>query len=224
MLGEDGKKMSKRDRNYRDPEEIFDKYGADALRWFLFSNQPPWSPIQYKEKSIKDSIPEFLLRLWNVYSFFVIYANIDGFEPENALDGEAGQLNEANLANAKGFRPVSERSELDRWVLSELNMMLETVVEKMDAYDNYNACNAINSFVDALSNWYVRRSRDRYWSKDKQSPDKLDAYWTLYECMITISKVIAPFVLPSCWFFNVDSWTSRLNRRAELFSNVVSFC
>ena len=194
MLGEDGKKMSKRDRNYRDPEEIFDKYGADALRWFLFSNQPPWSPIQYKEKSIKDSIPEFLLRLWNVYSFFVIYANIDGFEPENALDGEAGQLNEANLANAKGFRPVSERSELDRWVLSELNMMLETVVEKMDAYDNYNACNAINSFVDALSNWYVRRSRDRYWSKDKQSPDKLDAYWTLYECMITISKVIAPFV------------------------------
>ena len=81
MLGEDGQKMSKSKRNYREPDEIFDRYGADALRWYFFANQPPWTTIRYSEQAIKDSIPEFLLRLWNVYSFFVIYANIDGFDP-----------------------------------------------------------------------------------------------------------------------------------------------
>ncbi len=81
MLGEDGQKMSKSKRNYREPGEIFDKYGADALRWYFFATQPPWTTIRYSERAIKDSIPEFLLRLWNVYSFFVIYANIDGFDP-----------------------------------------------------------------------------------------------------------------------------------------------
>ena len=81
MLGEDGSKMSKSKRNYREPNEIFDRYGADALRWYFFANQPPWTSIRYSEQAIKDSIPEFLLRLWNVYSFFVIYANIDGFDP-----------------------------------------------------------------------------------------------------------------------------------------------
>ncbi len=87
MLGEDGQKMSKSKRNYREPREIFDRYGADALRWYLFSNQPPWTPIRYNERAIKESIPEFLLRLWNVYSFFVIYANIDGFNPASAISG-----------------------------------------------------------------------------------------------------------------------------------------
>ena len=81
MLGEDGQKMSKSKRNYREPHEIFDRYGADALRWYFFANQPPWTSIRYSEQAIKDSIPEFLLRLWHVYSFFVIYANIDGFDP-----------------------------------------------------------------------------------------------------------------------------------------------
>ena len=81
MLGEDGQKMSKSKRNYLPPNEIFDRYGADALRWYFFANQPPWTSIRYNEQAIKDSIPEFLLRLWNVYSFFVIYANIDGFDP-----------------------------------------------------------------------------------------------------------------------------------------------
>ena len=81
MLGEDGQKMSKSKRNYREPSEIFDRYGADALRWYFFANQPPWTSIRYSEQAIKDCIPEFLLRLWNVYSFFVIYANIDGFDP-----------------------------------------------------------------------------------------------------------------------------------------------
>ena len=176
MLGEDGQKMSKSKRNYKAPNEIFDTYGADALRWYLFANQPPWSSIRYSEQAIKDSIPEFLLRLWNCYSFLVIYANIDGWEP--AAD---------NGQSAAG------RDELDRWVLSELNRTVANVTARMDEYDNYNACAAITEFVDGLSNWWVRRSRDRFWSSDKQAQSKLDAYATLYECLVTMSKVIAPF-------------------------------
>jgi isoleucyl-tRNA synthetase len=202
MLGEDGQKMSKSKRNYREPGEIFDRYGADALRWYFFANQPPWTSIRYKEQAIKDSIPEFLLRLWNCYSFFVIYANIDGFDPAQLLQSGSStlqngrtplQLNTADFAGAKGFRPVQQRSELDRWILSELNRTAAAIVERMDAYDNFEACKRINEFVDGLSNWYVRRSRDRFWAADKESPDKLDAYWTLYECLVTTAKIIAPF-------------------------------
>ncbi|BBO32903.1 isoleucine--tRNA ligase [Lacipirellula parvula] len=170
-------KMSKGKRNYREPSEIFDRYGADALRWYFFANQPPWTSIRYSEQSIKDSVPEFLLRLWNVYSFFTIYANIDGFDP----------------ATSPAKRPLAQRSELDRWIVSELNRTAAIVVERMDAYDNFAACAAITEFVDALSNWYVRRSRDRFWAADKQSAEKLDAYWTLYECLTTTAQLIAPF-------------------------------
>ncbi len=194
MLGEDGQKMSKSKRNYREPQEIFDRYGADALRWYFFANQPPWTSIRYNEQAIKDSIPEFLLRLWNVYSFFVIYANIDGFDPAAAISGKATQLSAAEFPTAKTYRPISDRSELDRWILSELHRTVAAVVEHMDAYDNFAACGAVTQFVDALSNWYVRRSRDRFWAEDKTSPDKLDAYWTLYECLLTTSKLVAPFV------------------------------
>ena len=105
MLGEDGQKMSKSKRNYREPGEIFDRYGADALRWYFFANQPPWTSIRYNEQSIKDSIPEFLLRLWHVYSFFVIYANIDGFDPAAALTGDVGQLTADDLAPRQGLSP-----------------------------------------------------------------------------------------------------------------------
>lgn len=185
-------KMSKRLRNYRAPKEIFDTYGADALRWYFFANQPPWTSIRYSERQIKESIPEFLLRLWNVYSFFVLYANIDGFSPASLSN--PSQLDRDNLADGDGFRPVEQRGELDRWILSELHKTLENVVGRMDAYDNYNACMHITAFVDALSNWYVRRSRDRFWAKDKQSAEKLDAYWTLYECLTTTAKMVAPFV------------------------------
>ncbi|MBA61002.1 MAG: isoleucine--tRNA ligase [Planctomycetaceae bacterium] len=194
MLGEDGRKMSKSKRNYREPNEIFDKYGADALRWYFFANQAPWTPIRYKEQSIKESIPEFLLRLWNVFSFFTIYANIDGFEPENLLQGGAGELSPEELRTAEGYRDVLKRGELDQWVLSELHSTIEDVVVRMDSYDNYGAALALNEFVDAMSNWYVRRSRDRFWAVEKQSTDKLDAYWTLYECLVTLTKAIAPFV------------------------------
>jgi len=193
MLGEDGQKMSKSKRNYREPNEILDRYGADALRWYFFANQPPWTSIRYSEAAIKDSIPEFLLRLWNVYSFFVIYANIDGFDPAVSLDGEAGMLDDATLSAARGRRPLAQRGELDRWIVSELHRTLATVVDRMDAYDNYTACQRVTEFVDALSNWYVRRSRDRFWSSDKQAAAKLDAYWTLYECLLTTARMIAPF-------------------------------
>jgi isoleucyl-tRNA synthetase len=218
-------KLSKSKRNYREPQAIFDMYGADALRWYLFANQPPWSSILYAERAIKDTIPEFILRLWNCYSFFVNYANSnDRFEPamlmasvqqasggRKAPDGVASsprqtnreadasrspmQLTAADFAGAAGFRPVRQRSELDRWILSELNRTIAAVVERMDAYDNYEACKRLSAFVDGLSNWYVRRSRDRFWAAmdAAHQQDKLDAYWTLYECLLTTAKLIAPF-------------------------------
>jgi isoleucyl-tRNA synthetase len=194
MLGEDGTKMSKQKRNYREPQEIFDRYGADALRWYLFANQPPWTSIRYSEPAIKESMPEFLLRLWNVYGFFVNYANADGFHPAAELTGEVGELTSAQLSAAKGHRDASERAELDRWILSELQRTIAAVVECMDRYDNYAACQRLNEFVDGLSNWYVRRSRKRFWSSDKTSQTKLDAYWTMFECLVAVSKLVAPFV------------------------------
>ncbi|MGD9127567.1 MAG: isoleucine--tRNA ligase, partial [Planctomycetia bacterium] len=192
MLGEDGQKMSKSKRNYREPNAIFDKYGADALRWYLYANQPPWTSIRYNEQSIKECIPEFLLRLWNCYSFFVIYANIDGFDPAKSFTGSAAGLTPDVLAGMDGYRPVEKRAEIDRWVLSELHRATVAVTDAMDAYDNYGACSRLSEFVDALSNWYVRSCRDRFWSGE-MTDDKADAYWTLYECLLTTAKLIAPF-------------------------------
>jgi isoleucyl-tRNA synthetase len=131
--------------------------------------------------------------LWNVYSFFVIYANIDGFDPAAAILGNAGQLGPETLASGEGYRPPADRAELDRWILSELHRTVAAVIASNDAYDNFAACARLNEFVDALSNWYVRRSRDRFWSHGP-SQQKSDAYWTLYECLLTTAKLIAPFV------------------------------
>ncbi len=193
MLGEDGQKMSKSKRNYREPNEIFNKYGADALRWYFFANQPPWTSIRYSEQAIKDSIPEFLLRLWNVYNFLIGYATSDDrWNPAEEIAGSGGQLAATDLAKAKSYRPAEKRSELDRWILSELAGACRGVVQRMDAYDNFGAAGVIKSFVDGLSNWYVRRSRDRFWASGS-SVDKSDAYWTLYECLTTTAKLIAPF-------------------------------
>src|SRR5690606_25323784 len=99
---------------------------------YFFANQPPWTSIRYNEQAIKDSIPEFLLRLWNVYSFFVIYANIDGFDPAAAVSGNVSQLTADELASARSYRPPQDRSELDRWILSELNRTVARVIEHMD--------------------------------------------------------------------------------------------
>jgi len=193
MLGEDGQKMSKSKRNYREPNEIFDRYGADALRWYFFANQPPWTSIRYSEQAIKDSIPEFLLRLWNVYNFLVGYATSDdNWNPAAEIKGKVDQLTPAQLSSAASYTDPGDRSELDRWILSELASTCRTVVERLDAYDNFVAAGAIQKFVDVLSNWYVRRSRDRFWASGFDA-DKSDAYWTLYECLLTTAKLIAPF-------------------------------
>ncbi len=199
MLGEDGQKMSKSRRNYREPAEIFDAYGADALRWFFLAGQPPWTSIRYNERTIRESVPEFLLRLWNVYSFFVIYARIDGFDPGAALDAP-GCLDHADLARARGWRAPSARSELDRWMLSELHATAASMVERLDAFDHFAAAGELSRLVDAVSNWFVRRSRDRFWASGRAdtSPEanaeKLDAYWTLYETLLVVTRLAAPFV------------------------------
>ncbi len=199
MLGEDGQKMSKSKRNYKEPHVIFDSYGADALRWFFLAGQPPWTSIRYNERAIRDSVSEFLLRLWNVYSFFVIYARIDGFDPA-ALLAAPGTLDHDDLAKAAGWRPVHERSELDRWMLSELNATAAEMVERLDRYDHFGAAQRLSALVDGVSNWFVRRSRDRFWAAGKAdtsgqgNPDKLDAYWTLYETLLSVARLAAPFV------------------------------
>ncbi len=185
-------KMSKQLRNYPEPNQIFDAHGADALRWYFFANQAPWTSLIYSERAIKDAIPEFLLRLWNCYNFFVNYATIDGFDPAADVAGEAGELTPEVLSGGRSYRPIEQRGELDRWILGELHRTAAAVVARMDAYDNYAAARALNEFVDALSNWYVRRSRDRFWSSEP-TLDKTDAHWTLYECLLTTSKLIAPF-------------------------------
>ena len=197
MLGEDGQKMSKSLRNYREPREIFDKFGADALRWYFYANQTPWTSIRYSESAIRDSMPEFMIRLWNVCSFYDVYKKIDRFAPKKEIDPAAlqnagGELTPQILQTAKSYRPFAERSELDRWMMSELNGAIEYVTDRLDHFDHFAACGKLTELVDSLSNWYVRRSRDRFWSGDETS-DKADAYWTLYESLLTISKLIAPF-------------------------------
>lgn len=189
-------KMSKSLRNYRSPQEIFDNHGADALRWYFFANQPPWSSIIYSERAIRDSIPEFMLRMWNVLSFFTIYAEIDQFAGPAEILGDLDQLSGDELARAKTYRPVESRGELDRWILSELARATQEVVDRMDRYDSFGACQQITALVDALSNWYVRRCRDRYWgdAQAADSQDKSDAYWTLYEVLLELSRMVAPFV------------------------------
>ncbi len=214
-------KMSKQLRNYRSPQEIFDNHGADALRWYFFANQPPWSSIIYSERAIRDSIPEFLLRMWNVLSFFTIYAEIDGFAGASQAKGPLDQLTPAELATAPGYRPVAERSELDRWILSELATTTADVIRRMDSYDSFGACQQISALVDGLSNWYVRRCRDRYWgaAKADESQDKSDAYWTLYEVLLELSKLVAPFVpfvAESMWQALTQSINGRVRKSIHL--------
>jgi isoleucyl-tRNA synthetase len=159
---------------------IFDKEGADAMRWYFFSAQAPWTSTRFQERAIAESQRDFLIRLYNVYSFFVIYANIDQWSPPAGWHGQA-QLARVAL------------TELDRWILAELHRTAREVRRHMDAYDNFAAARELIAFVDVLSNWYVRRSRDRFWAAG-MSPDKQAAYATLYECLVTTAKLIAPFV------------------------------
>jgi len=186
VMGEDALKMSKRTKNYKEPAYIFDTYGADAMRWCFFSAQVPWTSTRFVEAGIRDAQREFLVRLYNVFSFFNIYANIDGYESgrDQGIEGSRDR--------GAGWRPVGQRGELDRWIASELHRTIRFVRESLDRFENYPAAGRLKDFVDALSNWYVRRSRDRFWRGEKDQ-DKWDAYNTLYEVLLTLSKLLAPF-------------------------------
>jgi isoleucyl-tRNA synthetase len=146
--------------------------GADAFRWFFYASNPPWSNTRHSLTNVRALQKEFLIKLRNVYSFFVIYANIDGLPPAGS---------------------PSTLTEIDRWIRSELALTARGVEADLDAYDVYKATQRLTAFVDALSNWYVRRSRDRFW-RSGWSPDKVAAHETLYEVLVTASKLIAPFV------------------------------
>ncbi|MFC1988000.1 isoleucine--tRNA ligase [Chloroflexota bacterium] len=173
ILDAKGEKMSKAKGNVVEPSAVINKYGADALRWYFFTSGPPGNVRRFDEKIVAEVTRRFLLTLWNVYSFFVTYANIDHF--------------------TSGFEGTSlEPSELDRWIISELNQLIIDVDSALENYNPTDAGRKIEGFVDELSNWYVRRSRRRFW-KSEDDADKLSAYNTLYECLVTLSKLLAPF-------------------------------
>lgn len=198
--GEDGLKLSKRLKNYKDPGELFDQYSADALRWSLISKNPPTTGIRMTERNVEEAQREMLIRWHNVYSFFVIYANLDGFSPSDAPAEFLAALgcdpavipSPAAPADRPAFRPAAERCELDQWILNELARTVIEVRSALDQYETYPAARALSSFLDGLSNWYVRRSRSRFWA-GAWSADKTDAYWTLYECLVKFAQLMAPF-------------------------------
>jgi isoleucyl-tRNA synthetase len=154
--------------------------GADAFRWFFYSSNPPWNPTRHSLSGVRASQRELPLKLRNVYAFFTIYADIDGFDPSDD-------------ACARGRRAAAERALVDRWILSELALTTAAVTGHMDGYRVYEATGCLTEFVDALSNWWVRRNRDRFWAEGLGA-DKLDAHWTLYECLVELAKLAAPFL------------------------------
>ena len=174
ILDSNGKKMSKSLGNVIDPWEVFRKQGADALRWALYTATNPGNTRRFSEDQVDEAVRKYLLTLWNTYSFFVTYARIDGFDP------------------GKDFVEPGDRTLMDRWALSELQLTVRTVTERLDAYDVTAAGRAVGEFVDELSNWYVRRSRRRFW-KGEDDRDKKAAHSTLYECLTTVAKLTAPF-------------------------------
>jgi len=173
VLDAQGKKMSKSRGNVVDPMKVVKEHGADALRWYFFTSVSPGTVYRFDIKMVADVTRQFLLTLWNVYSFFVTYANIDKYVPDSS-------------------KVVAEIPELDRWLLSELNQLIKDVDTEMENYNPTSAGRRIEEFVDDLSNWYVRRSRRRFW-KSENDADKLSAYNTLYHCLVTLAKLLAPF-------------------------------
>ena len=168
-----GRKMSKRLGNIVEPDSILDTHGADALRWYLFTASHPGEPRRFSDRLVQQTLRQVLLTLWNVYSFFTNYANIDEFEPSQIPEG---------------WRP---EAELDRWILAELNQLVQVVDDHLDNYNPTDAGRRIAEFIDVLSNWYVRRSRRRFW-KSENDADKLGAYATLYRCLTTVARLMAP--------------------------------
>jgi len=174
LLDSEGRKMSKSQGNAVDPRDVLKATGADAIRWYLYTASPPWNARKFSIPLTEEVLRRFLLTIWNTYSFFVTYANIDGFDPREH------QI------------PVSQRPPLDRWILAELNATIQRVTEALDRYSPTEAARPIEQFVDYLSNWYVRRSRRRFW-KSEYDEDKEAAHLTLYECLTTLIRLLAPF-------------------------------
>ena len=174
VLDKKGLKMSKSKGNVVDPFEVIETQGADATRWHFYTASAPWLPTRFSIEDVGESQRKFLGTLWNVYSFYVLYAEIDKFNP----------------LEYKDF--VSE-NVMDKWIMSKLNTLVKTVDEKLNAYDITSAALLIEDFTDELSNWYVRRNRSRYWAQNL-TDDKIGAYVTLYRVLVTLSKVAAPFV------------------------------
>lgn len=208
IQGEDGLKLSKRLKNYREPAELFEKYSADALRWSFIAKNPPTTSTRLSERIVQEVQGELLMRWYNVYSFFTIYSNLDGFNPANApaefLKAAAGETNPVTAGDGSGaarYAPAAERAELDRWILNQLQQTTLDVRRSLDNFEPYPAARAISEFVDALSNWYVRRSRARFWASE-WTQDKADAYWTLYECLLSLARLLAPFTP----FFSEYTW------------------
>lgn len=177
VLAEDGQKMSKKLSNYPDPTEVINKYGADAMRFYLMSSQAVRAgDLSFSEKGVDEVVKSIILRLWNSYSFFVTYASLDNWNPDE--DGDFAE---------------SKRSLLDRWMISRRNTLVEKVTEALEAYDISKAARELNDFIGDLSNWYIRRSRKRFW-KSEDDLDKKYAYHTLYKSLTVYCSLLAPFM------------------------------
>ncbi len=171
VVDTEGKKMSKSRGNYVEPWDIFSEYGADALRWYMYTSGQPGQTKHFSVEQVEEIVRGFTLTLWNVYSFFVTYANLDQWQPDPDTE--------------------PEYSALDRWLLSSLNALIRDVTHSMETYDVPGATRPIRAFVDDLSKWYLRRSRRRYW-KSESDADKHAAYATLYQALVTVAKLLAP--------------------------------
>ena len=172
---ENGQKMSKSKGNAVDPFDALEKHGADAIRWYFYSNSAPWLPNRFHDKAVSEGQRKFMGTLWNTYAFFVLYANIDEFDAtKHTLDYDS-------------------LSVMDKWLISKLNTLVKTVDENLAAYKITETARSIQEFTDELSNWYVRRSRERFWGKE-MTQDKINAYMTLYTALVTLAKVAAPMI------------------------------
>ncbi len=171
----DGQKMSKSKGNAVDPMDALNKYGADAIRWYFYSNSAPWLPNRFHEDAVIEGQRKFMGTLWNTYAFYVLYANIDEFDP------------------TKYTLEYDKLSVMDKWLLSKLNSMVKSVDDNLGNYRIPEATKALAEFVDDMSNWYVRRCRERYWAKDMPQ-DKINAYMTLYTALVTLCKTAAPMI------------------------------
>lgn len=195
VLDKNGNKMSKRLGNVVNPFETIEKYGADATRWYLITNASPWDNLKFDIAGIQEVQRKFFGTLYNTYQFFVLYANVDGFNFKEA------------------YMPLEQRPEIDRWILSSLNSLVNKVTEAMDDYEPTVAGRAIEEFADEhLSNWYVRLCRRRFW-KGEYEADKISAYQTLYECLETLLRLIAPIspFFTDAVFRNLNAVTKRFD-------------